>query len=42
MTHTYAPELRALAKEVAASAGIQLQEGVYVAMPGPSTRRPRR
>ena len=40
MTHTYAPELRALAKEVAASAGIALQEGVYVAMPGPTYETP--
>ena len=40
MTHAYGPELRALAKEVAASAGIQLQEGVYVAMPGPTYETP--
>jgi len=40
MTHAYAPELRALVKEVAASANIQLQEGVYVAMPGPCYETP--
>lgn len=40
MTTAYAPELRALAKEVAAKAGITLQEGVYVAMPGPTYETP--
>jgi purine-nucleoside phosphorylase len=40
MTHAYAPELRALVKEVAASAAIPLQEGVYVAMPGPTYETP--
>ena len=40
MTHAYAPELRAMVKEVAASANIQLQEGVYVAMPGPTYETP--
>ena len=40
MTHAYAPELRALAKEAAAGAGIRLEEGVYVAMPGPTYETP--
>jgi purine-nucleoside phosphorylase len=40
MTHAYAPELRVLAKEAAASAGIQLLDGVYVAMPGPTYETP--
>jgi purine-nucleoside phosphorylase len=40
MTQAYAPELRALVKDVAASAGISLQEGVYVAMPGPTYETP--
>ncbi len=40
MTTAYAPELRALVKSVAASAGIPLQEGVYVAMPGPTYETP--
>ena len=40
MTQAYAPELRALVKEVAASASIALQEGVYVAMPGPTYETP--
>ena len=40
MTTAYAPELRALVKSVAASAGIALQEGVYVAMPGPTYETP--
>ena len=40
MTHAYAPELRALVKEVATSANIPLQEGVYVAMPGPTYETP--
>ncbi len=40
MTQAYAPELRALVKNVAASAGISLQEGVYVAMPGPTYETP--
>ncbi len=40
MTTAYAPELRALVKKVAASAGIALQEGVYVAMPGPTYETP--
>jgi purine-nucleoside phosphorylase len=40
MTHAYAPELRALAKDAAAAAGISLEEGVYVAMPGPTYETP--
>ena len=40
MTHAYAPELRALAKAAAGSAGVTLEEGVYVAMPGPTYETP--
>ena len=40
MTHAYAAELRALAKEAAAAAGIRLEDGVYVAMPGPTYETP--
>jgi purine-nucleoside phosphorylase len=40
MTHAYAPELRALAKDAATHAGILLEEGVYVAMPGPTYETP--
>ena len=40
MTRAYAPELRDLAKAAAASAGIELREGVYVAMPGPTYETP--
>lgn len=40
MTTAYAPELRALVKEVAAGADIPLAEGVYVAMPGPTYETP--
>jgi purine-nucleoside phosphorylase len=40
MTRAYAPELRALAKEAAISAGVQLEDGVYVAMPGPTYETP--
>lgn len=40
MTTTYAPELRALVKDVAGEARIALQEGVYVAMPGPCYETP--
>lgn len=40
MTYAYAPELRAIAKQVAAGAGIHLEEGVYVAMPGPTYETP--
>jgi purine-nucleoside phosphorylase len=40
MTRTYAPELRELAKAAATSARVPLQEGVYVAMPGPTYETP--
>jgi len=40
MTTAYAPELRALVKEVAARENIELAEGVYVAMPGPCYETP--
>ena len=40
MTTAYAPELRALVREVAAGRGLQLEEGVYVAMPGPTYETP--
>jgi purine-nucleoside phosphorylase len=40
MTHAYAPELRELVKGVAGAANIALEEGVYVAMPGPTYETP--
>jgi purine-nucleoside phosphorylase len=40
MTTAYAPELRAAVKEVARTVGVALQEGVYVAMPGPTYETP--
>jgi purine-nucleoside phosphorylase len=40
MTTAYAPELRAMVKAVAAAQGISLEEGVYVAMPGPCYETP--
>jgi purine-nucleoside phosphorylase len=40
MTHAYAPELRTLAKDAANAAGVHLEEGVYVAMPGPTYETP--
>ena len=40
MTHAYAPELRALVKEAASAQSIHLEEGVYVAMPGPTYETP--
>jgi purine-nucleoside phosphorylase len=44
MTAAYAPELRALVRRAAASAGagagIELAEGVYAAMPGPTYETP--
>ncbi len=40
MTTAYAPELRALVKEAAGVANIHLEEGVYVAMPGPCYETP--
>jgi purine-nucleoside phosphorylase len=40
MTRAYAPELRTLVKDAAAAAKIHLEEGVYVAMPGPTYETP--
>jgi purine-nucleoside phosphorylase len=40
MTRAYCPELRQLVKATAAGAGIALQQGVYVAMPGPCYETP--
>lgn len=40
MTKAYAPELRALAKDAAAAAGVPLEEGVYVASSGPTYETP--
>ncbi len=40
MTTAYDPALRALVREVARRQGIALQEGVYVAMPGPTYETP--
>jgi purine-nucleoside phosphorylase len=40
MTHAYPNDLRLLAKEAAATAGVKLEEGVYVAMPGPTYETP--
>jgi len=40
MTTAYPPALRALVKQVAAAQGIALEEGVYVAMPGPCYETP--
>jgi purine-nucleoside phosphorylase len=40
MTKAYAPELRTLVKEAAASVNVPLEEGVYVAMPGPTYETP--
>jgi purine-nucleoside phosphorylase len=40
MTHAYAPELRALARQASSSANVALEEGVYVAMPGPTYETP--
>ena len=43
MTQAYAPELRALVKRASPrAAGIALEEGVYVAMPGPTYETPPR
>ncbi|MEN9508491.1 MAG: hypothetical protein RLZZ621_1054 [Gemmatimonadota bacterium] len=36
MSAPYDPALRAIAREVAAAAGVTLREGVYVAVPGPN------
>ncbi len=40
MTHTYAPDLRALARNIARREGILLQEGVYAAVSGPTFETP--
>ncbi|MBZ0231103.1 MAG: purine-nucleoside phosphorylase [Deltaproteobacteria bacterium] len=40
MTTAYTPALRALVKDVAHAQGIHLEEGVYVAMPGPTYETP--
>ncbi len=40
MTKAYAPELRALVRDVASAENIALEEGVYVAMPGPTYETP--
>jgi purine-nucleoside phosphorylase len=40
MTAAYAPELRALVQRAATAAGVELEEGVYAAMPGPSYETP--
>ncbi len=40
MTRAYAPELRELVKGVAKAQGLALEEGVYVAMPGPTYETP--
>jgi purine-nucleoside phosphorylase len=40
MTRAYAAELRELAKTAAKTSGATLQEGVYVAMPGPTYETP--
>src|SRR5580704_4000243 len=40
MTHTYDARLREVARRAAAAAQIQLAEGVYVAMPGPTYETP--
>ena len=40
MTRAYAPELRELVKATAAAKRIDLEEGVYVAMPGPCYETP--
>lgn len=40
MTHAYSPQLRQLAREAAASCGVQLREGVYIGVLGPSFETP--
>ncbi len=40
MTRAYAPRLRELVREVAMAVEIPLEEGVYVAMPGPTYETP--
>jgi purine-nucleoside phosphorylase len=40
MTYTYSAKLREVARRCAATAGVALAEGVYVAMPGPTYETP--
>lgn len=40
MTHAYSPKLRALAHAAAARAGVELKDGVYASMPGPTYETP--
>lgn len=40
MTHAYSPRLRAAANRIAVQAGVQLHEGIYAAMLGPSYETP--
>lgn len=40
MTEAYSKELRALAREAAAEEGYELEEGIYLATPGPSFETP--
>jgi purine-nucleoside phosphorylase len=40
LTRAYDPELRALARDAARARGVALEEGVYVAMPGPAYETP--
>ena len=40
MTHTYDPQLRALARQIAETNGMPLQQGVYAAVSGPSFETP--
>lgn len=40
MTHTYAPDLQALAINIARREGIDIQQGVYAAVSGPSYETP--
>jgi purine-nucleoside phosphorylase len=40
MTEAYSPRLRALAREAASEEGFALEEGVYLATPGPSFETP--
>jgi purine-nucleoside phosphorylase len=40
MTDVYSPRLRAVARDEGKSLGIELKEGVYACMPGPSYETP--
>jgi purine-nucleoside phosphorylase len=40
MTHTYAPDLRALAANIARREGIPLRQGIYVGLSGPTYETP--